>query len=516
MITNATLIYLLKVNIALAVFYLFYRLLFSQDTFFVVRRFCLWTILGISFIYPLVIFSFGEEQKIAIQQAVVLYAPNLLPEISVFPEQHQASVRIWEVLRFCYWGIVTLLLGRIVIQLMSIVQLVYKGKRAYCHSISVIILSGKITPFSFFKWIFVSPSLYSSDDMQEIIIHERTHAEQYHSLDVMASEILCAFFWMNPAMWLLKCEIRRNLEFLADKCVVRSGFDRKTYQYYLLRLSHPSAAAQIVNKFNVSSLKKRIMMMNKKRTSRMGLIKYALLVPIVGLLILSSNVQAIVHMNENVMDIMEQDSIAAKGIVVDTNDQPLVGVSVIIKGSGIGTVTNDKGEFSINVKPGSVLIFSYVGKANQFIPVKSAKKMKIKMTTKPIVLDELVVVGYGEKDDKNEDVFHVVENMPQFIGEDGDVMKFLAQRVRYPLEAQKRNITGNVIVNFVINRNGEPVDFRVIKSVDPLLDQEAIRVLQLMPNWKPGTQRGKTVRVSYTIPINFQLQSSQLRVTERE
>ena len=499
-------IYLIKVNIALVVFYLFYRLLFSRDTFFVMRRFCLWIILGASFIYPLVTFSFEEEQKIAIQQAVVQYAPNLLPELSVFPEGHLASVGIWDVLRFCYWGIVTLLLGRIVIQMMSIIQLVYKGKRTYCCSVSVITLSGKITPFSFFKWIFVSPSLYNSDDMQEIITHERTHAEQYHSLDVMVSEILCAFFWMNPAMWLLKCEIRRNLEFLADKRVVHSGFDRKTYQYHLLRLSHPSAAAQIVNKFNVSPLKKRIMMMNKKRTSRMGLIKYALLVPIAGLLILSSNVQAIVHMNENVMGVMGQDSIAAKGIVVDTNDQPLVGVSVIMKGTGIGTMTNDKGEFSITVKPGTVLIFSYVGKANQFIPVKNAQKMQIKMTMEPVVLDELVVVGYSEKDDKNEDIFQVVEDMPQFIGEDGNVMKFLAKRIRYPLEAQKKNITGKVFVTFVINKNGEPVNFRIAKSVDPLLDREAIRVLQLMPNWKPGTQRGNPVSVEYTVPINFQLQ----------
>ena len=69
-------IYLIKVNIALVVFYLFYRLLFSQDTFFVIRRFCLWTILGVSFVYPLVAFSFEEEQKMAIQQAVVQYAPN--------------------------------------------------------------------------------------------------------------------------------------------------------------------------------------------------------------------------------------------------------------------------------------------------------------------------------------------------------------------------------------------------------------------------------------------------------
>lgn len=106
----------------------------------------------------------------------------------------------------------------------------------------------------------------------------------------------------------------------------------------------------------------------------MGLIKYALLVPIAGLLILSSNVQAIVQVNENVMGVTGQDSIVAKGIVVDTNDQPLVGASVIIKGTGIGTMTDDKGEFSITVKPETVLIFSYVGKANQFLPVKECQK----------------------------------------------------------------------------------------------------------------------------------------------
>ena len=97
--------------------------------------------------------------------------------------------------------------------------------------------------------------------------------------------------------------------------------------------------------------------------------------------------------------------------------------------------------------------------------------------------------------------------MPQFIGEDGNVMKFLAKRIRYPLEAQKKNITGKVFVTFVINKNGEPVNFRIAKSVDPLLDREAIRVLQLMPNWKPGTQRGNPVSVEYTVPINFNYNS---------
>ncbi|MCQ5178192.1 hypothetical protein NE693_16470, partial [Faecalibacterium prausnitzii] len=81
-------------------------------------------------------------------------------------------------------------------------------------------------------------------------------------------EILCIFFWFNPVVWLLRKEIRQNLEFLADEQVVNSGYNRKNYQYHLLRLSHQSTAVPIVNNFNVSQLKKRIIMMNKKKTSR--------------------------------------------------------------------------------------------------------------------------------------------------------------------------------------------------------------------------------------------------------
>ncbi|MCQ4871944.1 M56 family metallopeptidase [Butyricimonas paravirosa] len=505
MILGEAFIYLMKVNIALVVFYLFYRLLFSRDTFFMIRRGCLWMILGMSFIYPLILFSFGEEQKEAIQQTVVRYAVNLLPEVKVTPEGQSVAITGWDIVRWGYCTIVCLLLARIVIQIYSIVRLVRKGERAFCCSVPVIVLPGQVTPFSFFKWIFVNPSGYDTRDLQEIMVHEKTHADQYHSLDVMVSEVLCSFFWMNPAAWLLKREIRRNLEFLADKRVVHSGFDRRAYQYHLLRLSHPSAAAQIVNKFNVTPLKKRIIMMNKKRTSRMGLIKYALLVPVLGLLVLSSNVQAIVHQDNGTMLLAGQDSVLVKGVVVDSNDVPLDGATVIVKGTNVGVSTDGKGEFAIKVKTGETLIFSYVGKANQFIPVKDAKKLHVKMLTENVVLDELVVVGYSG-DAEEADVFMVVEDMPQFMGEDGNVMKFLAKRIRYPQEAQKSKIQGKVFVQFIISKTGEAKDFKVIKSVHPLLDREAIRVLQLMPNWKPGTQRGKPVSVSYTVPINFQLQ----------
>lgn len=251
-------------------FYLFYWLLFSQDTFFVIRRFCY----GQYWVYHLFIlwlyFHSKKNKRWLFSKRLFNTPPNLLPEVSVFPEGHQVSVGVWDILRFCYWGIVTLLLGRIVIQLVSIVQLVYKGKRACCCSTSVITLSGKITPFSFFKWIFVSPSLYNSDDMQEI---NHSRADSCGTVSFVGRDGFRNFmcFLLDESRHVVtETRDRRNLEFLADKCVVHSGFDRKAYQYHLLRLSHPSAAAQIVNKFNVSPLKKRIMMMNKKEPPEWG------------------------------------------------------------------------------------------------------------------------------------------------------------------------------------------------------------------------------------------------------
>lgn len=500
-------IYLIKVNIALVVFYLFYRLLFSRDTFFTFRRVSLLSLLLVAFLYPLVLISFEEEQKAVIHQTVTRYAGNLLPELTVGGTAPAGEYRVADLLFYGYGAVVIALLGRIILQVISILRLVRAGRRTVCLSVPVIALPGDLAPFSFFKWIFVNPSRYETGDLQEILTHEQTHASQYHSLDVMISEILCAFFWINPAMWLLKTEIRRNLEFLADKRVVHAGFDRKAYQYHLLRLSHPSANTQITNSFNVTPLKKRIMMMNKQRTSKLGLLKYALLVPVLGMLVLSNNVQAIVNTSEHVSAFMSQDSVVASGVVVDSNNLPLEGASVIVKGSGIGTSTNEKGEFSITVAKGTTLIFSYVGKTNRLITVNNAQKQRVQLITEPYVFDEFVVVGYSPDHENVEKVvFEVVEDMPRFIGEDGNIMKFIANKIRYPMEAQKNKIQGKVFVSFIINQKGEPVNFKVVKSVHPLLDQEALRVLQLMPNWQPGTQRGKPVNVSFTVPINFQLQ----------
>ena len=113
--------------------------------------------------------------------------------------------------------------------------------------------------------------------------------------------------------------------------------------------------------------------------------------------------------------------------------------------------------------------------------------------------------SWGEEESDGEaDIFQVVEDMPQFPG--GSVQKWIAKNVKSPMIAQENNIQGKVFVQFVIEKDGSVSDVKVARSVDPSLDKEAIRVVKAMPKWKPGKQRGKPVRVSYTVPINFQLQ----------
>ena len=116
-------------------------------------------------------------------------------------------------------------------------------------------------------------------------------------------------------------------------------------------------------------------------------------------------------------------------------------------------------------------------------------------------------VEVQEEEEEEEVVFVVVEKMPEFPGGQQALFKYLSENVKYPVIAQENGIQGRVICQFVVNKDGKIVDVEVVRSGgDPSLDKEAVRVIKSMPNWKPGQQRGKPVRVKYTVPVNFRLQ----------
>ena len=227
-------------------------------------------------------------------------------------------------------------------------------------------------------------------------------------------------------------------------------------------------------------------------------------------------------------------NILVEGVIIDNETgSPIHGVSVIIRNTAKGTLSDKNGQFKIEAPEGSVLVVSYIGKQTNSIVVKgsnnsSSMKTKIMLREETIQTDEIVVVAYNLPDKKEQEtpqepakeiiqeeaIFTVVEEMPQFPGGQKEFLTFLAKNIKYPTDAQEGNIQGLVTVGFVVQADGSISDLEIVKSVSPSLDAEAIRVLSKMPKWSPARQRGKAVSVRYTTPIKFILQKPQTSTTK--
>lgn len=288
---NDTEMYFLKINLAIAVFYLVYRFVFYRDTFWATRRFYLVFSILLSVLYPFISLAGWLKNQEPIQVLMANYVN--LKDITVTAEP-VSNLTFRNVLYAIYLLVAGFFFIKMCMQLGSIFRWRLKGKKIILQGNEIVAVNETITPFSFFNLIFINPGLHNELETKQILTHEQMHARQLHSLDVLLSEMLTIICWFNPAAWLLKLEIRQNLEFLADNNVLESGFDAKNYQYHLLQLSYQIPTVPLVNKFNVLPIKKRIIMMNQQKTAKAGLLKYSLIVPLALALVLSSNAQSVV------------------------------------------------------------------------------------------------------------------------------------------------------------------------------------------------------------------------------
>jgi hypothetical protein len=141
-------------------------------------------------------------------------------------------------------------------------------------------------PFSFWRSIYVNPARHEPADLKSILLHEQVHVNQWHTADILLAELSSIFYWFNPGIWLIKKAVRENIEFITDRKILKNGIDSKTYQYSLVNVSFNNTQPGIVNHFNISTIKKRIIMMNAKRSSKLNLTRYAFVVPAVMALLL--------------------------------------------------------------------------------------------------------------------------------------------------------------------------------------------------------------------------------------
>jgi TonB family protein len=463
-----TLLYLIKVNVAILLLYSFYRLLFQKDTFFQWKRIVLLSILITSLLYPFwkvserIVPSFAFTESVfpvySLNEFVVASGNTDLPA-PVSPEAN-----ILQIPAVIYFAIGLFFLIRIIVQTITIFRIVRKTTPTGLCGSKVRIQKGLQTPFSFFGWIVLDPEKYSENELKEILLHEVTHVRQGHSFDMIFAEIMVAICWFNPFIWLLKKEIRMNLEYLADHAVLQSGCEAEHYQFHLLRLSYSKAIAKITNNFNVSPLKKRILMMNKKQTSSVSIWKYTLLIPAFALLTFFNHLlKAEIQLPAPVEDAI------STATVIDKNVQDTVPV--------------------VKTKQATV----------RFKPPKIKYKDAVPAEETP-----------QEETHKERKVFSHVELPPVFPGGEKALMQYLSENTKYPESAQKDSIQGRVVVRFIVSHTGKVENVEVVRSLNPACDAEAIRVVEAIPDWIPGKQNGEAVDVYYTLPILYKLQDNSV------
>lgn len=539
---NPELAYFLKINVGIALFYAFYRLFFNKDTFFHWRRTALLCFLAISLLYPMLNLQEWVKAHEPMVAMADFYATTLLPEVTM--EEAAITGINWQkimhaMLNTGYLCGVIFLLVRFIVQLTSIIRLRFLCTPTEIQGTRVYLLNKASGPFSFFHWIFIHPESHTKEEIAEVLTHENTHARQVHSADVVFGELMCIICWFNPFVWLIKGEIRNNLEYLADQHVLQTGHDYKTYQYHLLGLAHHKAAATLYNSFNVLPLKNRIKMMNKKRTKKIGRTKYLIFIPLAALLMIVSNIEAVARTSKDfVRDViqavevrteattetlqpaaaeittpdapsstpLQEKIVEYKGVIVDETGKGIANATVgakilnndVFRKIDIpDTKTDANGNFSFKAVEGVTTITIKTKDSASSSNISKQSRLNLKI--------ELPSAAAMQRMEQEQEAFDVVENMPEFPGGTTAMMEYIAKNLRYPAKAHQAGIQGRVIASFIVEKDGSISHPGIMRSVNPDLDAEAIRVLSAMPKWKPGTQRGKEVRVRYTVPVNFKL-----------
>ncbi len=301
--------YDLKVAVLVAVFYMFYRLLLSRETFHGINRMVLLLTAVASFVLPLCVITI--HKTVVINHAEGDVAIGYLSAEVV----DDAAMPFWQMA-----AIAAFFIGMIVTlgyTIMSVVRVWLLIQRSEQHQQAdgtvVCVAPGDVSPFSWMKYIVLSRSDYEANDAS-ILAHERGHIRRHHSLDLLLVDSLTALQWFNPAMWMLRQDLRAIHEYEADAAVLSQGINMRQYQYLLIQKAVSQCGYSVANGISHSTLKNRINMMLHKNSSRASLLKLLALTPIVGMT-LALNAETV---NDYVM---EQPQNQTKAKVVKKGNQ---------------------------------------------------------------------------------------------------------------------------------------------------------------------------------------------------
>ena len=457
-------VYILKSSFCLAVFYLFYRLLLSRETFHRFNRIALLGILLLSCLLPFV--EVSVRRPVEMYQTMMTWEQWLLLTDLAGTETHAVQVQenvvtwIQGLLLVYLFGILFFML-RNIYSLFGLWVLLKSGRREKVSDYVVTVVKAvlivherDISPFSWMRYIVISQKDLHENG-REILTHELAHIRNRHSWDLFAADICIFFQWFNPAAWLLKQELQNIHEYEADETVINEGVDARQYQLLLIKKAVGTRLYSMANSFNHSKLKKRITMMLKEKSSPWARLKYLYVLPVAAIAVTA-------FARPEVSDKVEKIS------SVKVNDLAAIVETKVAESAGDTT------------KPADV----------KYVPAEVRKRLKGTL------------------------VFEVAEEMPEFPGGGMSAfMDYIKTNMRYPASAKENGTQGRVTVQFVVDEDGSIKDSKVLRSVDKDMDAEALRLINTMPKWKPGRQKGQPVAVKFTVPVMFRLDDDKLEKT---
>lgn len=457
-------IYSVKVAVCLALFYLFHKLLMSRDTFHTFNRFAILSMMLLSLVLPLVHLSLDSEAGInrgtvalegLVAQTVVADGGNGVGD----------GLSLTQVLLAAYVLGVVLFVGKALLSVGSLLRLI---RRARCvevrNGIRIYTMQGDISPFSWFRYIIMSEKDWQ-ENRREIVLHEMAHIRRCHSMDVAVCNMMIVFQWYNPAAWLLKRELQTVHEYEADEAVLSAGVDATHYQMLLIRKAVGERLFSMANNLNHNSLKKRITMMKIKRTNPMQKAKVAFVLPLAAMTIAAFASQKVENLSEKV----EQESEAFSSV----SDNPVVRA---------------------------------VGETARVAAVKVQEEKALEEASSLSMASDTAETKSGKE-------FPCIpETFPQFPGGHIALFEYLSKNIKFPKSKENEDVKVRVVTTFTVEKDGSITDAKIVRSQGEAFDNEALRVINGMPKWIPGTQNGKAVRVKYTLPITFSTTDSDKKI----
>lgn len=458
-------IYSVKVAVCLALFYLFQKLLMSRDTYHTFNRLTILMMMLLSLVLPLIHLSFSSGTAI---NRGTIELENVVASVTADSRGADRGISLTQTLVAIYVLGVVVFVGRSVLSVWSLFRLI--GKATFVEKsqgVMIYTMPGDISPFSWFNRIVMSEKDWR-ENRREILLHEMAHIRKRHSVDVALCNLIIVFQWFNPAAWLLKRELQTVHEYEADEVVLQSGTDITHYQKLLIRKAVGERLFSMANNLNHNSLKKRITMMKVKKTNPVQKAKVAFVLPLAAVAVAAFASQRV----ENISDKVEQES------------EALV----------------QRGENSVAKIAGETVAETPVAASIQAVKAESET---------PVAADT-VRVDKNTKDSKGFGC--VAETFPEFPGGTEGLFKYLAENVKFPKSEQGKDVDARVITTFTVETDGSITGAKIAKGQGEAFDQEALRVINAMPKWVPGTRNGKAVSVKYTLPIRFRTASDGKKI----